>query len=313
MKRQRRSPQRDEHVKRKKSVEEVLHEHYGRMERPLTSRLFENIDNLYADGPSAQNSSTNNAISKIIQEIQSTLETLELKFVDHGAKEFEAENSTGHSRVGVDGQMRSGKFPKVGGRVGSRCFIESITGVVNCTDVIYDDGKTWYRSKSQIDTLIKVLKKKITHLKDIKKQLREESKQQQQKHLNYWNNQRLVGNRSKGRRRGSPFDFGQQFGQHRHYNSSSDHSSRNKPKNYRNFTESKRCVLFCKYSSLTNILPFFLDFTNFDNPESQESDGKLHHESGLDLLQQNKSPDFADTKPGRPAECYCEQDTNRYE
>lgn len=199
---------------------------------------------MYGDKTSTNNVSTNNAISKIIQEIQSTFEALELKFVNPiaGGDMIEVGNETNHVHNNGSSHVKEGKFPKVGGRVGSRCFIESITGAVNCTDVIYDDGKTWYRSKSQIDTLIKVLKKKITHLKDIKKQLREESKQQQQKYIGARHNQQVIGNRSKGRRRGSPIDVYQLPIENRQNITKKDRNfsdvAMNKPKNDRNFNES---------------------------------------------------------------------------
>ncbi|XP_065365699.1 extracellular sulfatase SULF-1 homolog isoform X2 [Calliphora vicina] len=155
-----------------------------RLKRELTANLFENPDSINDSDESKKNSTSNDAISKVIQEIQDTLETLELKFVEHDwSANTTAKTSTKLTSAGF---VRGSKFPKVGGRVGTRCYIESETGKVNCSDVIYDDEKTWRKSRSQIDMLIKVLKDKITHLKDIKKQLRE-SKQQQQGR--YWNNE----------------------------------------------------------------------------------------------------------------------------
>ncbi|XP_053966253.1 extracellular sulfatase SULF-1 homolog isoform X2 [Anastrepha ludens] len=159
-----------------------------RAKRELTSSFFETpttIDANTADGEKTGNNSSNDAISKVIQEIQKTLETLELKFI--APNDLHQPNYT--TTLSAAGFVRGGKFPKVGGRVGTRCYIESQTGKVNCSDVIYDDEKTWRKSRNQIDMLIKVLKDKITHLKDIKKQMRESKQQQlgqqQQQQLHY--------------------------------------------------------------------------------------------------------------------------------
>lgn len=84
------------------------------------------------------------------QEIQDSLEELELSFKDHGKME-----SRGGNR-----------------RFGAKCFIEN-NGKVNCSDIIYEDEKSWKLSRVQIDLLIKVLKHKISDLKDIKKHLKE--------------------------------------------------------------------------------------------------------------------------------------------
>lgn len=140
------------------------HQHHHHSPHDLLNRNF--------------NSSSNDAISQVIQEIQETLETLEMKFVDH-EEELSTRRSKPNSTITLSaaGFARSGKFPKVGGRVGTRCHVESVSGKVNCSDVIYDDEKTWRKSRNQIDLLIKVLKDKITHLKDIKKRMRENNKQ----------------------------------------------------------------------------------------------------------------------------------------
>ncbi len=78
------------------------------------------------------------------------MEELELSFKDHGKMESRDENR---------------KF-------GAKCFIET-NGKVNCSDIIYEDEKSWKLSRVQIDLLIKVLKNKISDLKDIKKHLKE--------------------------------------------------------------------------------------------------------------------------------------------
>ncbi|EDW44888.1 extracellular sulfatase SULF-1 homolog [Drosophila sechellia] len=109
--------------------------------------------------------SSNETIAQVIQQIQSTLEILELKFNEH---ELHASNSSGNS------YERGEKYPKSGGH---RCFVDATTAKVNCSNVIYDDEKTWRTSRTQIDMLIKLLKDKIGKLKEMKKQLRESNKQ----------------------------------------------------------------------------------------------------------------------------------------
>lgn len=78
------------------------------------------------------------------------MEELELSFKDHS----EAESRGGNPKLGA------------------KCFIEN-NGKVNCSDIIYEDEKSWKQSRVQIDLLIKVLKNKISDLKDIKKHLKE--------------------------------------------------------------------------------------------------------------------------------------------
>lgn len=81
------------------------------------------------------------------------MENLEISFLEH--EEIGSAESTNSSA-----------------KVGAKCFIEQ-TGKVNCSDIIYEDEKSWRKSRLQIDLLIKVLKNKINDLKDIKKHLRE--------------------------------------------------------------------------------------------------------------------------------------------
>lgn len=87
------------------------------------------------------------------QEIQQSLDELETSFIDHDVIEH-INSTTGATKLGA------------------KCFIEA-NGKVNCSDIIYDDEKSWKKSRFQIDLLIKVLKNKINDLKEIKKHLRE--------------------------------------------------------------------------------------------------------------------------------------------
>ncbi|KAH8280971.1 hypothetical protein KR054_005926 [Drosophila jambulina] len=109
--------------------------------------------------------SNNEKIAQVIQQIQTTLETLEHKFNEH---ELHGPGLLSNSTSG-----RGEKFPKTEGH---RCFVDATSGKVNCSNVLYDDEKTWRTSRMQIDMLIKVLKDKIGKLKEMKKQLRESNK-----------------------------------------------------------------------------------------------------------------------------------------
>lgn len=53
-----------------------------------------------------------------------------------------------------------------------QCFVE-VSGKVNCSTIVYENEQAWKQSRVQIDMLIKVLKSKITNLKDIKRHLKE--------------------------------------------------------------------------------------------------------------------------------------------
>lgn len=56
-------------------------------------------------------------------------------------------------------------------KIGAKCFVES-SGKVNCSEIIYEDERSWRKSRNQIDLLIQVLKSKISDLKGIKKHLK---------------------------------------------------------------------------------------------------------------------------------------------
>lgn len=164
-----------------------------RYKRDLTSHFA--LAN--ANDSLSRNSSGKDAIAQIIQEIQSTLEILELKFIDGDGMITGMGKSNNTTKLTSSGFVRTGKFPKVGGRVGTKCQIEAETVKVNCSDVIYDEEKTWHKSRLQIDLLIKILKEKISRLKTIKKQLRETKQQQlqqQHQHPTYYNKNHHFGN-----------------------------------------------------------------------------------------------------------------------
>lgn len=53
-----------------------------------------------------------------------------------------------------------------------QCSVE-MSGMVNCSNNVYESEEAWRQSRTQIDMLIKLLKNKITDLKDIKRHLKE--------------------------------------------------------------------------------------------------------------------------------------------
>lgn len=61
---------------------------------------------------------------------------------------------------------------RAGEQTDAKCFIE-INGKVNCSTIIYEDEKSWKKSRNQVDLLIQALKHKIIELKDIRRHLKE--------------------------------------------------------------------------------------------------------------------------------------------
>lgn len=108
-------------------------------------RISEIMDDLNIDSEHSRHKRSVDHVSSVIHEIQESLDALEQNF-----------NTTSLSDE----------------KIGSKCFVED-GGKVNCSSIIYEDEKSWKKSRIQIDLLIKVLKKKITDLKDIKKHLKE--------------------------------------------------------------------------------------------------------------------------------------------
>ncbi|XP_055698244.1 extracellular sulfatase SULF-1 homolog isoform X3 [Phlebotomus papatasi] len=94
-------------------------------------------------------------ISSVIEDIQKNLDKLEASLLE----ENESIRALNHS-------AQNSK------KMSAKCFIET-NGKVNCSDIIYEDEKSWRKSRVQIDLLIKVLKKQINDLRDIKKHLKE--------------------------------------------------------------------------------------------------------------------------------------------
>lgn len=64
------------------------------------------------------------------------------------------------------------KYANGTGGPAHQCFVET-SGKVNCSTTVYENEAAWRQSRVQVDMLIKVLKKKILSLKDIKKHLKE--------------------------------------------------------------------------------------------------------------------------------------------
>lgn len=98
---------------------------------------------------------TSHYLNDVVHEIQTQLENLETSMnLDKSAQSSSAENSNSTLKFGI------------------KCFIES-SGKVNCSSVIYENEKSWKKSRDQVDLLIQVLKTKIVELKDIRRHLKE--------------------------------------------------------------------------------------------------------------------------------------------
>ncbi|XP_017848253.1 extracellular sulfatase SULF-1 homolog isoform X2 [Drosophila busckii] len=105
------------------------------------------------------------SVARVIQQIQSTLETLERKFMEREL----SNRSTSIDNFKPSDTRNANKFI----RGGTRCYVEEKRDLVNCSDVVYKDEKSWHKLRNQIDMLIRLLKEKISALKDMKKQMRE--------------------------------------------------------------------------------------------------------------------------------------------
>lgn len=97
---------------------------------------------------------TSHYLNDVVHEIQTELENLETS-MDLGASASAANANTNSTE----------KF-------GIKCFIET-SGKVNCSSVIYENEKSWKKSRDQVDLLIQVLKTKIVELKDIRRHLKD--------------------------------------------------------------------------------------------------------------------------------------------
>ncbi|KAH8294678.1 hypothetical protein KR018_001366, partial [Drosophila ironensis] len=119
-------------------------------------------------------SGINDTITQVMLQIQTTLKALEQKFNENDLPD-PGDSSAANSTTNPFGL--NDKSPKISSQLGHRCFVDAATNKVVCSDMIYDDEKTWRTSRVQIDMLIKLLKDKIGKLKELKKQLREHNKQ----------------------------------------------------------------------------------------------------------------------------------------
>lgn len=96
---------------------------------------------------------TSHYLNDVVLEIQKELEHLETSMdLDTGSNPEVHANST--QKFGVNCSIDTG-------------------GKVNCSSVIYENEKSWKKSRDQVDLLIQVLKTKIVELKDIRRHLKE--------------------------------------------------------------------------------------------------------------------------------------------
>lgn len=97
---------------------------------------------------------TSHYLNDVVHEIQAELENLETSMDLNTSMSNGAAQSNSTEKVGI------------------RCFIET-NGKVNCSNVIYENEKSWKKSRDQVDLLIQVLKTKIVELKDIRRHLKD--------------------------------------------------------------------------------------------------------------------------------------------
>lgn len=97
---------------------------------------------------------TSHYLNDVVHEIQTELENLETSMDLNTSVNSSTENANSTEKFGI------------------KCFIET-NGKVNCSNVIYENERSWKKSRDQVDLLIQVLKTKIVELKDIRRHLKE--------------------------------------------------------------------------------------------------------------------------------------------
>lgn len=97
---------------------------------------------------------TSHYLNDVVHEIQTELENLENSMDLSASASAENANTNSTEKFGI------------------KCFIET-SGKVNCSSVIYENEKSWKKSRDQVDLLIQVLKTKIVELKDIRRHLKD--------------------------------------------------------------------------------------------------------------------------------------------
>lgn len=111
-------------------------------------------------------------MDEVVENLQNTLLSQTEELSEHTRKKREADymTQTIDELNSVLGSIEKKYANSSSGPV--QCFVEQ-TGKVNCSTIVYENEAAWKQSRIQIDMLIKVLKSKITNLKDIKRHLKE--------------------------------------------------------------------------------------------------------------------------------------------
>lgn len=111
-------------------------------------------------------------MDEVVENLQSTLLNKTEDFQEHSRQKRESDymTQTIDELNSVLGTIEKKYANSSNGPV--QCFVEP-TGKVNCSTIVYENEAAWKQSRIQIDMLIKVLKSKITNLKDIKRHLKE--------------------------------------------------------------------------------------------------------------------------------------------
>lgn len=158
--RQRREAERETDIEEDETINEVFNDQISEemldliqldkaVETIQRHIINETKDNIRKKRDLNSSSNSTDYISSVIDELHGVLENIEKKFQSQKLEK---------SDMGLPGP--------------AQCFVET-SGQVNCSNIIYEDEKAWKKSRIQVDLLIRVLKNKITNLKEIKKHLKE--------------------------------------------------------------------------------------------------------------------------------------------
>lgn len=145
------------HSSRTKRSETFFDADVGTMRELLRlSRYIETIASEHGEHSNGrrQKRDTTHYLNDVVHEIQTELENLENSMDLDTSTSSSAEHANTTEKFGI------------------KCFIEA-SGKVNCSSVIYENEKSWKKSRDQVDLLIQVLKTKIIELKDIRRHLKE--------------------------------------------------------------------------------------------------------------------------------------------
>lgn len=160
--------ERDVFQPKQKRFEQRHKLHNGRYKRGTTEEVY---DEIYIDQLPPEFVDLLR-MDEVVENLQNSLLNQSELVVEHSRKKRESDymTQTIDELDAVLGTIEQKYANATNGPV--QCFVEP-TGKVNCSTKIYENEQAWKKSRVQIDKLIRVLKHKITNLKDIKRHLKE--------------------------------------------------------------------------------------------------------------------------------------------